>query len=121
MSDKGEIVTPETLQDHLTRGTCQWHMKLEKTGPTDEEIIKVFTEGIKAKDVRFIRQGKKVKRRSTPAHKTRIDAAKELLKLKDRYPAEKHEHTVNRAIRDIIDEIDGTTLGPPSKRKKGDE
>jgi len=47
--------------------------------------------------------------------KARIDAHK----LRGDYPAEKHDHAIHGEISMLLQEIDGSTLGPPSQRGEG--
>lgn len=70
---------------------------MDKIGLTDDRLLKVLKEGLKAtypKKMKVIRPEGPTEE-EVPDHPTRHKFLDTALKLKDRYPAEKHKHDIN--------------------------
>ena len=73
---------------------------MDDMGLTDERLIAILKEGLKATQTVRVKvispKGNKEKDKESPDHPTRHKFLDTALKLKDKYPAEKHSHKVDR-------------------------
>ena len=73
--------------------------KMDAGGITDEKLIEILKEKIEAKETKpFNDKGQIVYSKPLEAHDIQLKAVDMALKLKGRYPSEKHHHTVEAGL-----------------------
>ncbi len=98
MADRGNVSYEESIsiQQKIISDFAQ---KMEAGGITDEKLIEILKEKIQAKEEKpFNDKGQIIYSKKMEAHDIQLKAVDMVLKLKGRYPSEKHDHTITGVV-----------------------